>query len=79
MDSLKFLVPVRQATPHSDMAGSFRKLGHFDTFSSDGSAEIGRNAPANRCENVTAVSLVEKPRTLTRSVPAAAKDPRSVS
>jgi hypothetical protein len=32
VDSLKFLVPVRQATPHCDMGGSFRKLGHYDTL-----------------------------------------------
>src|SRR5580704_17177145 len=32
VDPLKFLVPVVQDAPHSDVAMCFRKLGHCDTF-----------------------------------------------
>jgi hypothetical protein len=45
---------------------------------SDGSAGSGRNTPANRRRNVTVVSLVETPPTLTRSVAAPAMDQLSV-
>jgi hypothetical protein len=48
------------------------------TLFSDGSAGRGRNAPANRCENITVVFLVKTPRTLTPSVAAPAKAQRSV-
>jgi hypothetical protein len=47
------------------------------TFS-DGPADCGRNAPANRCDNITVVLLVKTPRTLTPSVAAPAKAQRSV-